>query len=89
MQEIAQGWRTDPDTLPWLKELARNRYAQDLRKECVQEIARRWKSDSDTLPWLKDLAFNDHDKDVRQVCAQEIARVWKIILPEQDRPPRG
>ena len=54
MQELARGWRTDPDTLPFLKDRARNDEHWDVRQAAVRELARGWRTDADTLPFLKD-----------------------------------
>jgi hypothetical protein len=71
VQEIARGWKKDPDTLPWLKERAASDSEGDVRQAAVQEIARGWKEDPDTLPWLKERAVSDSEGDVRQAAVQE------------------
>ncbi|MDY6938948.1 MAG: HEAT repeat domain-containing protein [Cyanobacteriota bacterium] len=74
---LAEVWKDDPDTLPWLKDKARNDEDSDVRQAAVQELARGWKDDPDTLPWLKDKAQNDENWAVRQAAVQELARGWK------------
>ncbi len=77
VQELARGWRDDPDTLPWLKERAARDQNEYVRQAAVQELARGWKDDPDTLPWLKERAARDQNSSVRQAAVQELARGWK------------
>ena len=51
--ELARGWRTDPDTLPFLKDRARNDEHEDVRQAAVRELARGWRTDPETLAFLK------------------------------------
>ena len=74
---IAFTWKDDPETLPWLKQLAQSDDDLDVRCAAVQELARGWKDDPETLPWLKQLAQSDDDLDVRCAAVQELARGWK------------
>ncbi|WP_445251646.1 NACHT domain-containing protein [Microcoleus sp. LAD1_D1] len=81
---IAFTWKDDPQTLPWLKQLAQFDDDSDVRQAAVQELARGWKDDPETLPLLKKLAQYDKDLAVWQAAAQELARGWKDdreILP--------
>jgi len=77
VQELARGWKDDPDTLPLLKNRAANDDDDDVRRLAVQELARGWKDDADTLPLLKEGATNDDDEDVRRAAVRELARGWK------------
>jgi len=52
VQELARGWRTDSDTLPILKDRARNDEDGDVRRAAVQELARGWRTDPETLAFL-------------------------------------
>ena len=74
VQELARGWKDDPDTLPLLKDRAANDDDRVVRRAAVQELARAGQDDPDTLPWLKDRAVNDDDRVVRQAAVQELAR---------------
>jgi len=47
MQELARGWKDDPETLAILKERARSDEDNDVRSAAVQELARGWKDDPD------------------------------------------
>ncbi|HSF75312.1 MAG TPA: NACHT domain-containing protein, partial [Microcoleus sp.] len=58
---VAATWKDDPETLPWLKQLAQSDDDGDVRVAAVQELARGWKDDPETLPWLKQLAQSDDD----------------------------
>ena len=77
VQEIARGWKDDPDTLTILKDRASKDNDNDVRQAAVQELARGWKDDPDTLTWLKDRASKDDNWAVRQAAVQELARGWK------------
>jgi predicted NACHT family NTPase len=77
MQELARGWKDDPETLPWLKDRVARDEDQNVRRAAVQEFARGWKEDPETLPLLKDLAARDENRAVRQAAVQELARRWK------------
>jgi len=74
---IAYTWKDDPETLPWLKQLAKFDDDSDVRQAAVKELARGWKNDPETLPWLKQLAQSDDDSDVRDAAVEELAWGWK------------
>ena len=69
VQELARGWKDDPDTLPMLKDRARSDEDPGVRSAAVQELARGWKDDPDTLAILKDRA-REHPE-VRNPADQE------------------
>jgi hypothetical protein len=77
VQELARGWKDDPETLPLLKQLAQSDDNWAVRRAAVQELARGWKDDPETLPLLKQLAQSDDNWDVRYAAVQELARGWK------------
>ena len=77
MQELARGWKNDPDTLPILKQRAQHDDNYAVRQAAVQELARGWKNDPDTLPILKQRAQHDDNPIVRKAAVQELARGWK------------
>ncbi|MGA2147296.1 MAG: HEAT repeat domain-containing protein [Bryobacteraceae bacterium] len=77
VQELARGWKDDPETLPLLKDCARSDGDGAVRFAAVQELARGWKDDPETLPLLKDRARFDKDNNVRSAAVQELARGWK------------
>jgi predicted NACHT family NTPase len=77
VQELARGWKDDPDTLPWVKVCARSGKFKDVRWTLVEELARGWKDDPDTLPLLKDRVLSDESYEVRSVAVRELARGWK------------
>jgi predicted NACHT family NTPase len=62
---LAATWKDDPETLPWLKQLAQSDHDGDVRSSAVKQIARGWKDDPETLPILKQWAQSDDDGDVR------------------------
>lgn len=74
---VATTWKDDPETLPWLKQLATADNNDYLRRAALQELARGFKDDPDTLPWLKQHATNDNDWTVRQAAVQELAKGFK------------
>ena len=77
VQELARGWKDDPDTLPMLRDRAETMKTMLSGRRRLQELARGWKDDPDTLPILKDRARNDENEDVREAAVEELARGWK------------
>ncbi|MBV8729698.1 MAG: HEAT repeat domain-containing protein [Acidobacteriia bacterium] len=77
IQELARGWKNDPDTLPILKDRARFDENSNVRYQAVEGLAREWKDDPDTLPILKDRACSDDDPNMRSGVIQDLARGWK------------
>ncbi len=77
VQEIAQGWKDDPATLPNLKQRAQSDDDWTVRLSALQELVRGWKDDPETLPILKQLAQYDDDSAVRFSALQELAWGWK------------
>ncbi|MEQ9486643.1 HEAT repeat domain-containing protein [Coleofasciculus sp. F4-SAH-05] len=77
VQELARGWKKDPDTLPLLKQRVQSDDNGNVRRAAIQELAEGWKKDPDTLPLLKQLIQSDDDKFVRSAALQELARGWK------------
>ncbi|BDC51565.1 hypothetical protein F183_A38800, partial [Bryobacterales bacterium F-183] len=77
VQELARGWKDDPDTLPLLKDRVRSDEDGDVRAAAVLALARDWRDDPDTLPLLKDRARVDDSLAVQLAVVQELARGWK------------
>ena len=77
VQEIAQGWKDDPATLPNLKQRAQSDDDWTVRLSALQELVWGWKDDPETLPWLKQLAQSEDNGDVRRAAVQELARGWR------------
>jgi hypothetical protein len=85
VQELARGWKDDPDTLPLLKTLARSKDDWVVRQAAVQELVKGWKNDPNTLAILKSCAFYTVSNDVlnqedwleREAAMRELARGWK------------
>ena len=65
VQEIARGWKDEPETLPLLKQLAQSDDHSTVRCAAAQEIAWGWKDNRETLPWLQQLVQSDDDFLVR------------------------
>ena len=82
---VAATWKDDPETLPWLKQLAQSDDYWDVRQAAVQKIARGWKDDPETLPILKQLAQSYDDGYVRGEAVEELARGWKDDPETLDR----
>jgi HEAT repeats len=74
-QALLQGWKNDPNTLPWLQELVKN----DIEHLAIDEIIRGWKDHPDILPWFKNLA--QHSKNyLRHAIFRVLAEEWKNDL---------
>ncbi|MEG5001733.1 NACHT domain-containing protein [Microcoleus sp. B4-D4] len=56
---VAATWKDDPETLPWLKQLAHSDDDGDVRIAAVQELAGGWKDDPELFELLCDVAIND------------------------------
>lgn len=91
IQELARGWKDNPDTLLILKECARSDEIHEVRRAAIQEVARGWKHDPDTLLYLKERSRTDKHYVVQCAAIQELARGWKdepdtlLILKERAR----
>jgi HEAT repeat protein len=55
IQQLARGWKEDPDTLPWLKERATSDSNGYVRQAAIEELARGWKEDPGVQSLLSDL----------------------------------
>ena len=86
VQELARGWKLDPDTLPWLKDRAANDSSPTatetdsfmLRHFSVRSVAldalyENYMTDPTTLPFLQSRAQNDPHPVIREI-ASEIAK---------------
>ncbi len=76
VEEVARGWRDDPDTLPWLKDRVRSDKHWSVQQAAVAVVASGWKDDPDTLPWLKDQAGSE-DWAAQGAALWEMARGWR------------
>jgi len=74
---IVYTWKDDPETLPWLKQLAQFDENSDVQVGAFLELAGGWKNDPETLPILKQLAQFDDNSDVRLVALLKLAGWWK------------
>jgi HEAT repeat protein len=78
VQELAEGWKDDLDTLPWLKALAQSDKNSGASATAIHELAGRWKDDPETLPILKALAQSDKiDRGLQASAVQKLAAGWK------------
>ncbi|NEQ69958.1 MAG: NACHT domain-containing protein [Symploca sp. SIO2D2] len=75
---VATTWQDNPETLPWLKQLAESNESLDVQSAAVKEIASGWKKHPQTLPWLKAYAQSSRSYwIVQQRVVQGIVRGWK------------
>ena len=74
---ITGGWKEDPNTLPWFKDLALQDENWFVRQAAVNAIAEGWKTDPNTLPLLKNRALQDEHGWVRKAAVNAIAQNWK------------
>ena len=68
IEELARGWKDDPETLVWLKSRVGSAEKEEGGGKAVEEIARGWKDHAATLPWLMDLACNGVLRQMRRLC---------------------
>ena len=59
VEELARGWKDDPETLPCLKQLAQSDDDWRVRVAAIEELARGWKDDPELFELLCDVAIND------------------------------
>jgi hypothetical protein len=59
LQELARGWKDDPDTLPILKDRARSDTDKSVRSAAVEELARGWKDDPEIIAILAEARTSD------------------------------
>jgi hypothetical protein len=55
VEELARGWKEDPDTLVILKQCAQSDGDEDVRRSAVEELARGWKEDPEIQAFLNEL----------------------------------
>ena len=77
VEQIAQGWKQDPDTLPFLIGLAEKDENNFVRSTAVEQIAQGWKQDPDIFPLIRDRAKDDENNFVRSTAVRELAKGWK------------
>lgn len=77
MQQIAKGWKDDPDTLPWLKINSQFNDNRAVAWVAVQQVGQGWKDDPNTLSWLKTQIQSDKDWSVRRSALEQLAFGWK------------
>jgi hypothetical protein len=56
---IARGWKSNPETLPWLQSLAQKNENSSIRYVAVRELEEGWRDDPDMLEFWDDLILND------------------------------
>jgi HEAT repeats len=56
---IAQDWKEDPGTLPWLKDRVQHEKNQYVRRSAIQALAQGWKDDPHLFEILYDRALHD------------------------------
>jgi hypothetical protein len=78
---IANTWKDELDTLPWLKACTfLEEVDSSLQQTAIKEIARGWKDDFHTLPWLKSITQIEQSQDkgeLRFLAAVELYYGWK------------
>ena len=74
VQELARGWRDDPDTAAWLKEHAAHDGIWDIRWVAVDELGHGWKQDPDTVALLKHVAAHEDNLIVRWVAVHGLVQ---------------
>jgi hypothetical protein len=73
---VAEVWKDNKETLPWLKELAQSHQNEDVRSNAVRPLVMDWKDDPDTQMILKVLTQSDVNWEVRMYA------IWGLSLQE-------
>ena len=55
VEELARGWKNEPDTLAIVKERAQSDENGAVRRSAVRELARGWKNEPEIQAFLKGL----------------------------------
>ncbi|MFD9786942.1 NACHT domain-containing protein, partial [[Kitasatospora] papulosa] len=76
LEEVADGWPDDADTLSLLHERAVRDEAAMVRGSALRALARSWANDPETLALLRDRAVQDEDSEVRGDALRALARSW-------------
>lgn len=77
MQELARGWKDEPEILAMLKSLVITGDNISIQITALQELARGWQNQPEIFIMLKKLAISS-DKNYIQVTAlQELVKGWK------------
>jgi hypothetical protein len=73
---IAQTWKNDPQTLPWLKILAHSSDSGEIRATAVEAIARGWQDNPEIYLILKNFVKSDQSWAVRSTAIREMVAGW-------------
>lgn len=73
VQELARGWRHDPETFALVRELTGPNLDSSVRATAARELAFGWREDVEALSILKDLARADKDWQVQLAAAEALA----------------
>jgi hypothetical protein len=73
---VADVWKDNKETLPWLKELAQSHQNEYVRSNAVRPLVMDWKDDPDTQMILKVLTQSDVNWEVRMYA------IWGLSLQE-------
>jgi GTPase SAR1 family protein len=79
VQELAFGWRGDPEVLNWLITVPGHDPSKQVRTEVVNALATSWKNELKTLPALKHFVTNDESVSVRTAALTGIVRGWNEV----------
>jgi hypothetical protein len=75
LQELTQGWNTQPDTLPILKSHAQSDEHSYVRKVALEIIIKQYRDQPQTLSLLQDRAENDPDDKVREFAREKLEQL--------------
>lgn len=73
---IAEVWRTYPETLPLIKQLAQSNDVF-VGMVAIQELAQGWREHPETLPLIKQIVQSNDIEYIRSTAVQELARGWR------------
>jgi predicted NACHT family NTPase len=75
VQELARGWKGDPETLLLLRERARSDPHYAVRLAAIRELTGNWNDDA--VPLLCERGGSDEHAEVRIAASKQLARGWK------------
>jgi hypothetical protein len=80
ISSIANRWKQDNATKPWLKKLFNSTPYPDIKAFIIESIATNYKHDKDVLPWLEDIVRTHRDWEARVTAIYYIASLHEQQL---------
>ncbi|MEM8642250.1 MAG: HEAT repeat domain-containing protein [Cyanobacteria bacterium P01_G01_bin.54] len=73
---IVRHWRDEPETLPWLQELAESHDLWAVRRGAIESLAQYWQNDPKTLPLVLQVTRLHGNWGTRHAGVEMLERYW-------------